>query len=543
MKSVFKLISNNLPLYAEEGNVSQVLSKTELETLLNDNDFSSESSLFAIEIIERMFLSLSLLDKKHLNLGEWKFVSYPAYLFARSIVKTWLSPEQYWIPENFWYPEQPDTVINKQRQLLHDLENRRINFSHNQDPIRFIHVAWAFIKLDDQFLLFHREDTHRSDVANYVPIGGRLHLYDLPETSLNPEDALQIIQRPVNSTIKQALVNTLVREIEEETGLYMPNDYQYDDLISLNPYHQIEGAGSKHAYTEYFIQIFSVKLTQQGSFHLQDQVRTGTEFTKFSCDEMTHAVSSRGETAYLEALFTHFNNDKEKIFNWLSSIPNSYSQPYRFTESKYAIDFPYSSTEPLIFGKTGKEKKINLDLTGSEQSWLLSLAWHSKKMGLKKLSDQVTLYENGWIGVDSDYDISSIKSLAQKLTHYQIPSIDWFNETKFRLSIHPDLIFFSEHLFEITFSESDLDLCLNVTCSSITLPIGQTTDQHIVLNPTENVFNTLRSIAVNNDKSLYENESLPKQIRRLEAELKPIGLRKIIRLENGIFKFTVVTAV
>ena len=47
------------------------------------------------------------------------------------------------------------------------MEERRIG-SRNVEPIRWVHVSWAIIKIDDRILMCSREDRERLDVPFYV---------------------------------------------------------------------------------------------------------------------------------------------------------------------------------------------------------------------------------------------------------------------------------------------------------------------------------------------------------------------------------------
>jgi hypothetical protein len=62
MKKIFQIILELLPKHAEEGMVSQVTQKDDLKVAL---DFLGTHNQLIIEIIERMFLSLCLLDKSN----------------------------------------------------------------------------------------------------------------------------------------------------------------------------------------------------------------------------------------------------------------------------------------------------------------------------------------------------------------------------------------------------------------------------------------------------------------------------------------------
>lgn len=539
MKLALQIVLTNLPRHAEEGNQSQILAVSYLQKLICES-CNQETAEILVQLIERLFTSCALLDKNHLARNEWRFLSFPAYLFAQSILQTWTDSEHAWFPENFWQPEQPISVLDKQRKILHELETGRL-YCHKSTPkpIRFVHVAWAFIKLDGNFVLFHREDKHRPDVPNFVPIGGKLHIYDLKSVAeMDLDKSLNIIQQPINNLIQQALSNTITREIEEETGLKLSIDYDYKELIDLKSYWQVEGAGPKHAFTEYDFKCFHLSLTKRGFFRIHEKILSNNSFTLFNVNEMVNGISSKGETVYLNALYKHFLDDKEHIKEWFAGIPESYIEKYSYSNDELAFDFPYTPDDDFLYGKTGREHRIIHDLNDIEVNWLLTLAWHGKQLEFEDLNETTSLLPHGWIATENLDATLVIQSLSKKLSNVGYDIIEWHGEQCFRLSVKPEIIFFSPKLFDICVSENDKgpEFSIDVTCSSITLPIGRTLKKKVLLKITELIYKNFLAILNGKDVCIYENESLQKQMRRIEGDIRNIGLKKILRIHNGLYK-------
>ena len=172
-----------LPLHAEEGNAREVLPESDLLMKPGDGlDVAVNTAV--LQMVRTVFESMSLLDRKLLLSGQWAFVSFPASLAARSLLTTLSTPGQTMFDEHYWEQgaHRPKAATEEQRQLLHELETRRERYhpTHAAQPIRTVHVAWGVIKIDERFLLIHREDKKRANVSNFVFPGGRLNLIDLP---------------------------------------------------------------------------------------------------------------------------------------------------------------------------------------------------------------------------------------------------------------------------------------------------------------------------------------------------------------------------
>ena len=113
-------------------------------------------------------------------------------------------------------------------------------------PIRYCYVAWSIIKLDGNILFYQREDTekrHDKTAGDYGLIGGRANQNDV---SMEDKAALlKELQSPHSKVIKDALPETLKRELREEAGLEFELHYSFKPWRTLKPYRQVQGAGSQ----------------------------------------------------------------------------------------------------------------------------------------------------------------------------------------------------------------------------------------------------------------------------------------------------------
>ena len=250
-------IVSRLPRHSEEGNLPAPVERRELAAqVMAQTGLAEDLVGFALDMVERLLDSLAVLDRHALSRGEWRFVSFPAQLAALSVLSVFADPAQHMVKEYFWHSPQHDNEQEEQRKWLKFLERNRVgNHAAGQAvPIRYITVAWAFIKLDGRFLLHHREDKTRPDERNYVPVGGRVSPADLQGFSeyREPRALLELLQSPA-PVPAVVLENALLREVEEEAGLSAGHREFFSLWRSLRPYREIQGARANHGYTQYAI--------------------------------------------------------------------------------------------------------------------------------------------------------------------------------------------------------------------------------------------------------------------------------------------------
>src|SRR2546429_4060194 len=153
----FAVLGRNLPWVAEEGQDRESVTERSLVDLISDAAGSQAGAEMIVAVARQQFLALSLLDREAISRGEWRLVSFPALLCARSLLMG-LATEGFQVLETgFWEPSE--YVVDRQRGLLRHLEMRRMAASATVDPIRRVWVSWALLACDGNFLLVRREDS------------------------------------------------------------------------------------------------------------------------------------------------------------------------------------------------------------------------------------------------------------------------------------------------------------------------------------------------------------------------------------------------
>jgi len=262
-----------LPIHAEEGGRHDDIAETTLVNALVEAKVPKDTAITLIYMLRRQFEALALLDPVQLHQGCWAFVSFPAFLLACAWMTTLATPGQALLPPDYWDPEAPDANKEEQRALLHRIETARTRHNADAQPIRFVHVAWAWIRIGDQFLLHRREDKQRSGEKSYGLPGGRFNLHDLPSEIRAQPDILRKIFTLDSEIIHQHIDKTLERELKEETDLERGTHYTFKVFGKpLAPYMEVNGAGNKHAYTAYQFYLYHIALTNKGETHLLAQM-------------------------------------------------------------------------------------------------------------------------------------------------------------------------------------------------------------------------------------------------------------------------------
>ena len=136
--AALKIALSMLPLHAEEGGRREVLSESELVTVLIEQDTPEETSKALVWILRRQFVALALLDPIELRDGKWAFVSFPASLLGRSWLTTLATPGQALLPAGYWGQDAPEGDKEEQRALLHRIEMGRVQLNPQAQPIRVV---------------------------------------------------------------------------------------------------------------------------------------------------------------------------------------------------------------------------------------------------------------------------------------------------------------------------------------------------------------------------------------------------------------------
>lgn len=537
----FAIVLDLLPSTAEEGNVSDAANVSGIVSALADGACCTvEEAAKFIQTIEHIFRALGVLDEQLLEEGAWRFVSFPASLLARSLIATLSVSGQRLFPPGYWEQgaHQPDDVIEEQRELLRQLESRRVRFHPDGTPapIRVVHVAWAFFRLDGRLLLCHREDRHRPEVGNYVLPGGRSNAMDWTGTR---QDFLVCSSVPGKRLPPGILERTLIRELEEELGLTYPEDFGFLPWRELAPWRQVEGARNHQAYTEYLITGYIIRLTRKGELRLHGG-RAHTAWLTIA--ELEKQRTLDGKTAYLDALVADLGTD---FTTTLESIPEALADERLRGESD-AADIPAASGTPMLIGKTGKEKSLPLaTLSERAHGLLFGLAWHAKGLGFEQPS--VALLPRGWVALSEDL-LEIATGLARDCAEAGVAIVEVDSTGYARLLVAPEALFFDASLYRFSFCPVDGDpngaeWKFSLEAEPRETPFGRTRPIQQTWSITRNVARILESVLRGDDPEAdprIKSGDIQKTLRdQIDRPIRALGLRKLVRSDNGSYRIEV----
>ena len=442
-----KIVLSMLPLFAEEGGRREVLPECELVKSLIGQDIPEEVSTALVYTLRRQFEALALLDLIELRNGKWAFVSFPASLLGRSWLTTLATPGQLLLPVGYWGQDAPEGDKEEQRTLLHRVETGRVQLNPQAQPIRVVHVAWAWIRLGGRFLMHRREDKARSGEKSYGLPGGRFNLDDLPPSIQSQTDILKEIFSVDSGVVAEFIKVTLERELKEEADLTPGTHYTYEAFgRHIPPFEAVNGAGNRHAYSRYQFHLYHVKLTHAGETHLLAQISKKPGLLEwFSVAEIAAPQRTDGASAYVDVLHQAWGKD---LGMCLSDVPDSAASPLAYVGESLMLDLPGAHGPVFQLGKPGKEKAVRPAeaLEGSEWQLLMLLGWHARGYQMQMSPDaDVRLLGNRWI------EASSIIQLARSLHRKIQPVVPGFLEIRencyISLCILPDILFFPVELF------------------------------------------------------------------------------------------------
>jgi 8-oxo-dGTP pyrophosphatase MutT (NUDIX family) len=555
---IIKTLLNQIPRYAEEEGDFYSVSRKELtDVLCSSNNVSREVAENAISLIENLLDTLAVLNTDSLQKGEWCFVSFPAQLMAMSLLTAMSDKDSRFFADNFWNTNGiSNDKKDQQRDILSYIENQRVSchFNRNPTPIRCIYVAWGMIKLDNQILLYQREDTkkrHDKLAGDYGLMGGRLNQSDIQLFSGDMKSRLQMLQSDNVDFIKQSLPNTLKRELREETGLVFATHYIFKSWRILKPYSQVQGAAPNHGYTQYYFEIFHIELTLEGYLFLQQKVNSDERLVWFSIEEIVMGQTIDGKIAYLNALANDFTQDIEVFNQQLNDLPSSFNTNYLYSPKRqhdYALTLPINTQNKILFGFKGKEKPLDISLTEIQLAILLGLATHSRGCEFNSIPENVVFHPYGWIEVKNDPFLSQeLIELSKNFKHTQL-TIENQKDTFFRLSIEPVVIYFDDRCFACNTSPKDLEetkskIEITLTRLSIQTYFGKTQPLEEVFNISLNLANGLQklhktSMLSDNPHAERIEDNYSKTISK-ESRFLSMGIKNLVRRENGIMKFCI----
>lgn len=552
LRDLIKTLIAELPRYAEEeGDFYGVERSYLIVALSARKGVEPAVAENTVMLCECLLDSLSLLQIDDLAKGVWSFVSFPAQLLAMSVLTAMSDGDSRLFAANFWNTR--DTSYDRkdqQRDVLRHIEQAR--FEHHADkqaqPIRYCYVAWSIVKLGGKILFYQREDTQkRFDKAagDYGLIGGRANQNDVSGVT-DKVELLKALQSSNSPIIKNALPATLKRELREEAGLLFETHYNFKLWRSLQPYRQVQGAAPNHALTEYYLDIFNIELTLDGYLHLQQRVNSDPRLTWFSLADIECGETTDDKIPYIKALYDEFIGDRTALVAEFSALPDSFVPGYLLVKEKYGIILPIDPEKPVAAGVLGKEKPLVLGLTPRQLTLILGLAAHLRGFEFAVLEKNIILHPHGWIEVGGQSPIR--KELMELATFLNGSDLVMENrwDRLFRLSIRPDMIFFTDELFSFSVNREDLDSVQNkipvtITRQAFNTGFGVVQNKAAEFKLTLEFAHKLKLLSkhgfsADNDEAVKTEDTYKKGLHK-DARFQALGLRNLIRREAGIIRF------
>jgi 8-oxo-dGTP pyrophosphatase MutT (NUDIX family) len=453
---------------------------------------------------------------------------------------------------NFWNTQGiGNDKKDEQRNVLRSLELARVQHHASQlaQPIRYCYVAWSIIKLDGRILFYQREDTRKrfeKSAGDYGLLGGRANQNDV--LTSDKTLVLNALQSANSALIKSALPETLKRELREEAGLLFEVHYTFKPWRSLKPYQQVQGTAPNHALTEYYLDIFKIELTLEGYLFLLQKISLDERLAWFTLADIERGETTDGKIPYIKALYDDFGGDSAALVAALSALPDGFVAGYLSDKEKYGITLPINSENPVLAGVLGKEKSLDLELSSRQLSLILALAAHLRGFEFTSLAPNVILQPHGWIKIEEQ---APIRFELIELTRY-LNSSELVMENRqdrlFRLSIRPETVFFAAELFKFTVADDDLKSVqtkISVTISRLSFDtaLGAVKEALATFKLTLSLVTNLKNLAdqkfaSDNEFALKIEDAYKKGLHK-DPEFKSLGLRNLIRQEDGSIRFVV----
>jgi 8-oxo-dGTP pyrophosphatase MutT (NUDIX family) len=403
--------------------------------------------------------------------------------------------------------------------------------------------------LDDQILFYQREDTQKrfdTTAGDYGLIGGRANQNDIPLT--NKETVLKALQSANSGSIKQYLPETLQRELREETGLIFDEHYTFKPWRTLQSYQQVQGSAPNHALTEYYLDIFQLDLTLTGYLHLLQKIQADERLVWFSIADIVRGKTEDEKIPYIKALYNDFSGDRDALKTELMALENSFSSAYQFQPEKYGITLPFDDKNPIFSGKLGKEKALNVSLTTRQLQILLGLAAHLREFKFSRIDKEVTFHPFGWIKVKQGSTLQSELITLTNLINQTDLVMENYHDLYFRLSVKPSVVCFDAKLFAFIVEQNNLNstqshIPVLIQRSSFNTALGQVKEEKEEFKSTIESVHNFQKLATqqydsNNEKAIKIEDTYKKGLHKKPDFLK-LGLRNLIRREDGQIKFTI----
>jgi len=540
MDSAWKELARRLPRVTEEGQDHEVISEALLvERLARDSRSAIAAETF-VSSARRLLLATAVLDENECAKGNWRIVSFPALLFARSALLG-LSDNSYGLIEKgFW--ESSDFLIGRQRNLLRELETRR-RARGQGGPIRRVWVSWALIACDGRFLLVRREDPvagREGSRGDFVLPGGRVSPVDLD--GLDTEQRLAFFDpfQPMADEAKaRAFLNhTLGRELQEEIEI---GSGTLESIVAERPlisYVDTEGAKSAHGLTEYLIQTYRIALNDKGKTDLLHALaRHPDRFTWFTPEELAAKRNDQGRTAYVDALFAASSGQQSVSLDARGCDLSIGSEETILDK----IDVPFDRDAFLSIGKSGSERRIALSLTEDELSMLGVLAAIRRGDPVSDLAEGLAVVPGlGWVIVESPTILADLKTIANNALACtpRLPILA-FHGKAVRINVaSSNLVCFSAGALALRIADErrGKSYRLRLKRKEIRSPIGIAPAVERETSVAETLGSSIYELASGSVKTASDNLDTIKRLQRGEFEtfLNSVGARLLIRQVDGV---------
>ncbi|WP_024299016.1 hypothetical protein [Methylomicrobium lacus] len=554
--NLIKTLIRELPRYAEEEGDFYSVDRISLIRAISEHH-AVEPAVAENTVMwcERLLDTLSVLNLDDLAKGEWSFVSFPAQLLATSVLTAMSDGESRFFTPHFWNTRDIDNSRKEQqRDVLRWIEQARFQhqISQQAQPIRYCYVAWSIIKLDGKILFYQREDTKKNfdrTAGDYGLIGGRANQHDVWGVA-DKAELLKALQSPDSPLIKNALPETLKRELREEAGLVFDTHYKFELWRRLQPYRQVQGAAPNHALTEYYLDIFNIELTLDGYLFLQQRVNSDSRLTWLSLADIERGETTDGKIPYIKALYDEFAGNHAALAAELSALPDSFVPSYLSDKEKYGITLPRNPEKPVMAGVLGKEKPLDLALTPRQLALILGLAAHLRgfEFEFASLEKNIGFHPHGWLEVDEHSPIrAELMELAAFLNGRDLV-MENRRDRLFRLSIRPETVFFADELFSFRVAENELEnkesmVSILVSRQGFTTALGFVKDKIECFELTRGFVKRMKKLA-DGDFTIYDKDAVSieenyKKGLHKDPKFKSLGLRNLIRQNGKDIRFVV----
>lgn len=522
-----------LPRVAEESSDREEILEADLiERLINATGVGRKEASSVLCVVRRLLQALSVLDEARLGAGVWAFVSFPASLFARSVLGGLGEAEFRLLEPGFW--NASEYLVDRQRALIKRSEELRAALPTGLVPIRRVWVSWAWISLDGKFLMVRREDPalHRDGSrGQFVFPGGRVSREDLPELAyLTASRCLDFFDPNIEidpSHIRYAFSQAARRELREE--LEIPgNAFEAVTPVDV-PIHYtaLEGAKSAYSVTEYHIQPFKVALKDAGKTYLLRCLAAHPErFAWFTAEEMASGVNAAGAKAFVDAIRQGSRTLDPDPF----TIPIGNTPPL-----KDPVDIPGKPSEPFALGIAGRERQVHIDLDDDEIDSLNWLAAVRRGDEIEELAVGVSIVSgSGWALIDDDHALTQLRTLAAKLDAAGLPLLD-FQDRAVRLNAVTPYFSPSSLSMEIQDERRGKSYRLNLSRHRLQSPLGIASAKEASVSLPEILGNAIYSMNQGDLQPALDNiESVKRMQREIRGFLDMVGARLLIRQVDGV---------